>query len=63
MMMLLLQVVLAVLLLRALIQTGLGLLQIAMGLAAGVVAAAFYCAATLLHWLVLLFQTAFPRQN
>lgn len=62
-MIILFQIVLTALVLRAMFQVGLGVCQVAAGLTAGILATVLYGAATLLHWLVLLWTTAFPKEK
>ena len=58
-----LQIIFALLLLRAIFSVCLGVCQMVAAGTALLLAAGFYAAATLLHWLVLLWVTAFPKQN
>lgn len=56
------EIVLVLLLLRGIIQVSIGLCQILAGVVAGVAGGILFSAATLLHWLILLWRAAFPRQ-
>lgn len=60
-MVLLIEIAVALLVLRGLFRVGIGLFQIVTGVAAGIVGVILLSTATVLHWLVLLWKTAFPR--
>lgn len=54
------EIALALFVLRGLFRVGIGLLQIMAGITAGIVGVILLSTATVLHWLVLLWKTAFP---
>jgi len=60
-MIIVLQIIFALLLLRAIFSVGLGVCQLLAAGTALLLAAGFYSVATLLHWFLLLWATAFPR--
>ncbi len=60
-MIIIIQIVVAVLVLRAFTQVGLSICQISIGVVAGILSVLCYVVAMLLECLVVLWITAFPR--
>jgi len=61
--MFILYTILLLVIVRSLVQVGLGIYQIALGLVAGLIGGLLYVLAVLLDWTVILWTTAFPRST